>query len=71
MPRIDLVTLEDSPIAERHERADAAANRALILRTAERLFAERGVANVCMAEIAEAAGVGKGTLCLLYTSRCV
>ncbi len=62
MPRIDLLTVEEGSATERHERADAAANRALILKTAERLFAERGVANVCMAEIAEAAGVGKGTL---------
>ena len=62
MPRIDLMTVEDGSATERHERADAAANRVLILKTAERLFAERGVANVCMAEIAEAAGVGKGTL---------
>lgn len=62
MPRIDLLTVEEGSATERHERADAAANRVLILKTAERLFAERGVANVCMAEIAEAAGVGKGTL---------
>ena len=44
------------------ERADAARNRTRILAAAEDLFAARGACNVSMDAIAEAAGVGKGTL---------
>jgi AcrR family transcriptional regulator len=44
------------------ERADAARNRAAVLRAAARLFADHGVAAVSMDQVAEAAGVGKGTL---------
>jgi AcrR family transcriptional regulator len=56
----DLVILEGGQAHQ--ERADAAANRMLILKTAESLFAQEGVENVSMADIAQAAGVGKGTL---------
>lgn len=59
---VPLGNISEAGVPARSERRDAAANRALILETAERLFAERGVAEVNMADIAEAAGVGKGTL---------
>jgi AcrR family transcriptional regulator len=65
LPLIDLPLLGD----ESAERADAARNRARILCTAQRLFAERGASCVSMDEIAEAAGVGKGTLFRRFGSR--
>lgn len=47
---------------QRKERSDAVRNRAKILEVTARLFAERGVDHVTMDQIANAAGVGKGTL---------
>ena len=44
------------------ERSDAARNRAKILDAAERLVAKHGIENVSMDMLAEAAGVGKGTI---------
>ncbi|HQV28817.1 MAG TPA: helix-turn-helix domain-containing protein [Thermoflexales bacterium] len=60
--QIDLPIVNDSGGAERAERCDAAANRARILAVAEQLMSVRGVAEVTMADIARAAGVGQGTL---------
>jgi len=45
-----------------HERRDATKNRERLVAAARALFAARGMAEVTMAEIAQAAGVGKGTL---------
>ncbi|SPF06202.1 TetR/AcrR family transcriptional regulator [Streptomyces sp. MA5143a] len=44
------------------ERADAARNRARLLEAAAWLVAERGAEHVTMHEVAQVAGVGKGTL---------
>jgi AcrR family transcriptional regulator len=51
------------------ERVDAARNRERILSSARRLFDERGAGCVSMDEVAEAAGVGKGTLFRRFGSR--
>jgi AcrR family transcriptional regulator len=54
----------------RHERADAARNRATILVAAERLVGERSAQTVTMDQVACAAGVGKGTLFRHFGDRC-
>lgn len=50
------------PAPELTERADAASNRRRILAAASELFAERGPACVSMQDVAQAAGVGMGTM---------
>jgi AcrR family transcriptional regulator len=60
-----MVAVADLPLVSdgaARERADAARNRAKILAAAERLIAERGLANVSMDDVAREACVGKGTL---------
>ncbi|MBP0456341.1 TetR/AcrR family transcriptional regulator [Streptomyces montanisoli] len=57
-------------MAERKPRKDAARNRAAVLAAADDLFASReGAEEVTMADIAAAAGVGKGTLFRAFGDR--
>jgi AcrR family transcriptional regulator len=56
------------PVEERHRRADAERNRKRLLDAAQTLFRERGL-EVGVAEIAEAAGVGRGTLFRNFASK--
>src|SRR5437588_1829943 len=64
-------TLPQLPLIEGDpaERADAARNRERILASAAELFRERGPACVSMDEVADHAGVGKGTVFRRFGSR--
>lgn len=55
--------------ADRAERRDAAENRRRILDAARDLFAARGVDTVSMNQIAQAAGIGPGTLYRRYAHK--
>jgi AcrR family transcriptional regulator len=54
--------VDEGTTPRRKERQDALENRRQILEAAKRLFAEQGIDNTSMHEIARAAGVGQGTL---------
>jgi AcrR family transcriptional regulator len=54
---------------EKGERKDARENRARILAAARKLMKKRPLADICMDEVAELAGVGKGTLYRRFADR--
>ncbi|OBH80294.1 TetR family transcriptional regulator [Mycobacterium mantenii] len=58
-----------APQVVHQERGDAARNRALLLKAARNLVAERGADALTGHDIAAAAGVGKGTLFRRFGSR--
>jgi AcrR family transcriptional regulator len=60
--------MSDMPVEERELRADARRNRKRLIEAAQTLFRERGL-DVGVAEIAEAAGVGRGTLFRNFASK--
>lgn len=56
-------------MSSRKERRDAVEHRKVILQQAQLLFAEHGVDNVSMHQIAKSAGVGQGTLYRRYAHK--
>lgn len=59
-----------SPARERLRKRDTAENRrAAILQAARTVFAQRGFANTMIDDVAEAAGVAKGTVYLYFASK--
>src|SRR5437763_4699380 len=60
--------MSEMPLEERQLRADAERNRRRLLEAAQALFREQGL-DVSVAEIAEAAGLGRGTLFRNFASK--
>jgi AcrR family transcriptional regulator len=60
--------MPEMPVQDRQLRADAERNRKRLLESAQVLFRERGL-DVSVADIAEAAGVGRGTLFRNFASK--